>query len=264
MIKHPKYQQLTEYLQSLESVLVAFSGGVDSTFLLMVAREALDDNVLAVTVSTAYMPKWEIQEAIDFAKVLGIKHKMVNLPVPEKIKNNPKHRCYSCKHIIFKKLLETAENENIKHVIDGSNLDDLNDFRPGMKALEELNIKSPLKQVGLTKEQIRKFSRQLRLPTWDKPAYACLLTRLPYGREVKPDTLRKIEESEKVLHDLGFKAARVRDHDNLARIEVPRDDIKRLINKQEQFIEVFKTYGYEFVSVDLEGYRRGSFNVINS
>jgi uncharacterized protein len=253
----PKYQQLIEYLADLDDAVIAFSGGVDSTFLLKAAYESLGDKVLAVTVRSPYIPEWEINEAIDFTTKLGVEHLIIDVPVTDEIINNPENRCYLCKRFIFEKLREIADSKGFKNLADGTNSDDSDDARPGMKALKELNVLSPLKENGFTKPDIRKYSRIMGLPTWEKPAYACLLTRIPYNTPVENDLLRRIERAEKFLIDLGIKAVRVRVHGDLARIEIESSLISKIV--EENLIKIIseqlKSLGFKYVTLDLEGYR---------
>lgn len=262
MVRHPKYEKLVAFLKGLEHVALAFSGGVDSTFLLYAAREALQDRVLAVTVRAPYMAKWEIDEAVALCNQLGIRHTIVESGIPEEIKDNPPERCYLCKKKLFSSLIQTAGSNGIKHVLDGTNSDDPSDHRPGLKALKELGVISPLLQTGITKEEVRNFSKQLGLPTWDKPAYACLLTRLPHGVPVRVEELTRIERAERFLMDSGYRAIRVRSHGNLARIETDPGSIAKMVseNSAKRIATAFRKFGFEYVTINLEGYRTGSFN----
>lgn len=257
-----KMDLLIDQLKDMKRVVIAFSGGVDSTFLLKAAHIALGDDVLAVTVASPYIPKWEVEEAKALTEKLGIAHHVMMADIPEIIKNNPEDRCYLCKGIIFNKIKAYAFENGYNAVADGTNFDDTKDYRPGLRALEELDIKSPLKACGLTKMDIRNFSKALALPTWDKPAYACLLTRIPYNVTITEEELTRIETAETFMMRLGFKAVRVRSHGDLARIEVDSDARSRLFDVQlwDEISAFFKSNGYQYVTVDLEGYRMGSFN----
>ncbi|WP_138203084.1 ATP-dependent sacrificial sulfur transferase LarE [Haloimpatiens lingqiaonensis] len=252
-----KYLKLLEYIKTLDSCVVAFSGGVDSTFLLKACIDALGDNVLAVTIDTPYIPRWEIKEGKDFAKKLKVKHKFINIPIMDEIKNNPIDRCYLCKKQVFSAIKKLASEEGYKHVVDGTNYDDTKDYRPGMKALKELGIKSPLMYMEFNKRHIRDLSKELGLSTWKKPAYACLLSRIPYESYIKIEDLKKIEKSEKYLMNIGFKAVRVRCHGDLARIEVDKNDFKNIL--EEELLDVIgdklKEYGFKYVTLDVKGYR---------
>ncbi|UCH13648.1 MAG: ATP-dependent sacrificial sulfur transferase LarE [Bacteroidales bacterium] len=257
-----KYNNLIEYLKKLESVAVAFSGGVDSTFLLASAKEALSDNVVAFTVRSPYIPDWEIKEAKNIANKLNARHIIIDTELSDTILHNPENRCYLCKKLIFTKLKIEAGKLSVKYVIEGTNSDDTKDFRPGIKALKELNIVSPLLENKITKEDIRYFSRLLNLKTWDKPAYACLLTRIPYNTRISEEELRRIEMAEVFLMSLGFKGVRVRSHNNLARIELDKTRIIEVFqNKlEDKIVNKLKDIGYTYVTIDIEGYRTGSMN----
>ncbi|UCG27824.1 MAG: ATP-dependent sacrificial sulfur transferase LarE [Bacteroidales bacterium] len=266
MIDHPKYNRLVSYLKDLGNVAIAFSGGVDSTFLLAVAAEALNDNVIALTVKAPYIAEWEIVEAVELCRALKIRHQIVETDIPDNIRKNPPDRCYLCKREIFSTLLDIARSSGIGNVLDGTNMDDPSDHRPGIKALKELGIKSPLQETGINKAEVRRFSEMLGLPTWDKPSYACLLTRLPHGVEIEPGELKRIELAEKFLMDLGYKAVRVRSHGTIARIEADPDILPELSGKNRagMVVKKFRDLGFTFVTLDLEGYRTGSFNTFKS
>lgn len=262
-MKNEKYNNLLGYLKKLESVVVAFSGGVDSTFLLKAAKEALEDKVVALTIVSPYIPDWEVKEAKELVKKLNVKHEFIKVPViMDEIKYNPDNRCYLCKKNIFTKIKEFAKKNGYNYVIDGTNLDDTKDYRPGLVALKELEIKSPLLINKLTKNEIRELSKELGLNTWKKPSYACLLSRIPYGNEIKIEELKMIEKGEEYLISIGFNGIRVRAHNGLARIEVQNKDMERFLNK-EIMISVskkLKEYGFKYVTLDMEGYRTGSLN----
>ena len=259
-IDHPKFRDLITYLEGLGSVALAYSGGTDSTFLMAAGKIALGDNILAFTIDTPYIARWEIEEASDICKQLGVKHKILNSEIISSIENNPENRCYLCKQHLFSSLLKEASSLGFPYVMDGTNLDDTGDHRPGMRALKELKIKSPLLETGIGKEMIRKFSKELGLPTWDKPAYACLLTRLPFDTKITKTELRKIEESETYLMKRGFRAIRVRSHGKLARIEVPNDRIQELLEPclASDISRELKKIGYQHVTIDMDGYKMGS------
>ena len=255
-----KYLHLVEYLKSFDSMAVAFSGGVDSTLLTYAAKEALGDNMKAYTISTAYIPGWELNEAITFAKDHHIRHEIVDMPVNNELKQNPANRCYLCKHHLFSELKRLAGAGGFKYMAEGSNTDDDADYRPGRKALKELDVLSPLKECNLNKANIREISKELGLPTFDKPAYACLLTRIPYNTEIKRSDLEKIEQAELFLFGKGIKACRVRIHGALARIEVNKSDMNNVLSVHHEIVNYFKEIGFEHVTMDLQGYRMGSFN----
>ncbi len=261
-IDHPKFKKLISYLKNLGSVALAYSGGTDSTFLMAAGKIALGDKLLAFTIDTPYIARWEIEEASEICKKLGVKHKILNSEIIGSIENNPENRCYLCKQHLFSSLLKEASILGFPFVVDGTNLDDKGDHRPGMRALKELEIKSPLLETGIGKELIRKFSKELGLPTWDKPAYACLLTRIPFDTKITKTELQKIESAETYLMKMGFRAIRVRSHDKLARIEVPGNRIRELIEPgiASEISRELKKIGYEYVTVDLDGYKMGSMN----
>ncbi|WP_459482417.1 ATP-dependent sacrificial sulfur transferase LarE [Clostridium saccharoperbutylacetonicum] len=262
MLNNEKYNKLVEYLKSLGKVVLAFSGGVDSTFLLRVGKEALGENLKAVTIMSPYIPKWEIEEAKELVKELGINHEIIEAPIIEAIKFNPEDRCYLCKTAVFNMIIDSAKRQGYDCVIDGTNFDDIGDYRPGLRALEELKVKSPLLECKMTKAEIRAFSKELGLNTWDKPPYACLLTRIPYGNELREEDFEKIENAEKYMMSIGFRAVRVRCHGDLARIEISREDRSKLFDEEllDSIAKQVKACGFKYVSLDLQGYRVGSFN----
>ena len=257
-----KSLKLDSILNEPGKFAVAFSGGVDSSFLLHRAHKLRKQDVIAITIRTPYIPVREIEEAVEFTSEYGIKHKILDLDFPPIIKYNPLERCYLCKKILFTSLIGFAKDNNYKHVIDGTNADDKGDFRPGMKALKEMNIKSPLMESGLTKKEIRQICRDEGLGVWDKPAMACLLTRIPYDTEINEAMLRMIEAAENMLFEEGFPGTRVRVHGDLARIECMPGFIEKIIHTdcREQIISALKKIGFRYISLDLEGYRTGSSN----
>lgn len=257
-----KEKEVAALLTQHKKVGVAFSGGTDSTLLCYLAQKYLGNNALAITVATPYVPKWEINEAKSFAKQIGIKHVIIELDIPEHIKSNPANRCYLCKKELFNKIISVAENYGCDAIIDGSNFDDTSDYRPGMKALKELQVISPLLLVEITKSEVRQLSRSYSLPTSDKPAYACLLTRLEFDRTIDINQLSNIEKAEVYLHNLGYKAVRVRIHSNIARIELSNEEIKPFILKEDirQISSDIKQIGFKYVTIDLEGYSTGNMN----
>ncbi|EKN42324.1 ATP-utilizing enzyme of the PP-loop superfamily protein [Clostridium botulinum CFSAN001627] len=257
-----KYNNLINYLKDLKSVAVAFSGGVDSTLLLKAAKEALGDNAISITIVSPYIPKWEIREARELVDKIGIKSYFVEVPMLEEIRSNPEDRCYICKKSVFNKIKDLAREKGIKYIVDGTNADDTKDYRPGMRALKELDVKSPLLDNSINKEEIRVLSKELRLDTWDKPAYACLLSRIPYNQKIKEKDLDRIEKAEVYMMKLGFRAVRVRSHGNLARIEVPQKERVKLFNEDilDKISKELKELGFKYVTVDIEGYKMGSLN----
>ena len=261
-----KYEHLKDYLKSLESVAVAFSSGVDSTFLLFAAKEALNDKVIAVTASSCSFPKRELNEATKFCEENGIRHEIVlseELEI-EGFSHNPKNRCYLCKHELFEKILKIAEREGIQTVAEGSNLDDNGDYRPGLQAVAELGIKSPLRHIGFTKEEIRILSKYFNLPTWNKQSFACLSSRFVYGETISEEKLAMVDKAEQLLLDLGFHQVRVRIHNMMARIEIMPEEFERLIseNVRKEITQKFREYGFDYVTMDLIGYRTGSMNEV--
>ena len=268
MDKKEKLEALKERLKELDSVAVAFSAGVDSSFLLKVAHDVLGDKCIAITGQAPFFPGWEQKEAIDFCKREGIKQLIVESTQlsDEKFTSNPPDRCYHCKKSLFQKMKDVASEEGISVVVEGSNVDDLGDYRPGRKAIEELQILSPLLDVGLTKKEIRELSKDMGLPTFDKPSFACLASRVPYGEEITAEKLKQIEESEVLLMNLGFQNLRVRHHGTLARIEVPKSDMERVMkeNVREEIVDGLKKIGFLYVTLDMQGYRMGSLNEVLS
>ena len=261
-----KYKALKEKLLAFGSVAVAFSGGVDSTFLLAAAKEALGKNAIAITIRSGFVPAAEVEEATKFARELGFYHELidVNELAIEGVADNPPDRCYLCKKALFTSLRARAGELGVSVVVDGSNLDDVGDYRPGLRALAELDVKSPLREAYLNKEEIRALSRAMKLPTWDKPSFACLASRIPYGEKITKEKLLWVEKAEVFLTAQGFRQLRVRCHGNLARIEVPEEEFAKLadLEMRKKVEEAFKKIGFAYTAIDIKGYRTGSLNEV--
>ena len=261
-----KYDNLVQYLRELGSAAVAFSGGVDSTFLLRAAHDALGDRVLAVTADLHSTPERELTEAKEFCAREGVRQMVCRLDELsiEGFTENPPNRCYLCKKAIFGKILDIAKENGMAYVAEGSNVDDTGDYRPGLAAIAELGIRSPLRDTGFTKAQIRRMSRALSLPTWEKPSYACLASRFAYGEKITKEKLSMVEHAEGLLLDYGFHQMRVRVHGNMARIEVLPEEMEKLfaVNVRGDIVKRFKEYGFTYVTMDLQGFRSGSMNEV--
>ncbi len=263
MLLNSKYQTLLSVIKQYPSAAVAFSGGVDSTFLCKAVFDALDRKSLAVTVISPLIPQREADLARKTAASIGILHKIITISeLSPAVAANPPDRCYYCKDIIFKRIITAAKEEGISVIFDGSNKDDLEDYRPGIRALRELEVVSPLQEAGFYKEEIRELSRQLGLETWDLPAYACLASRIPYNSVITGEKLSMVEQGEDYLHGLGFRQIRLRHHGEIARIEVARDEMNRLFNTElmDQIAKKLKQIGFLYVCLELEGYRMGNLN----
>ena len=264
MTIHDKYRVLQENLKALGSVAVAFSSGVDSTFLLKAAQEALGDKVIAVTASSCSFPKRELEEAKAFCEKNGIRQIIVEseeLDI-DGFRQNPKNRCYLCKHELFEKIWKIAKENGMNAVAEGSNMDDNGDYRPGLIAVRELGVSSPLRQAELSKAEIRELSREMGLPTWDKQSFACLSSRFVYGETINEKKLGMVDKAEQLLLDMGFHQVRVRIHGNIARIEVLPEEIARIVEEENRtkIASKLKEYGFDYVTLDLLGYRTGSMN----
>ena len=257
-----KYKKLKNYLASFQGVAVAFSSGVDSALLLYAAKEALGDRAIAVTAASGAFPKRELAEAKEFCAEHGILQEIVEFREMEVegFRENPKNRCYICKKALFEEIRKAAAAHGIDTVAEGSNLDDLGDYRPGLTAIAELGIESPLRACGLTKSDIRALSRYLGLPAWNKPSYACLASRFVYGENITPEKLSMVGQAEQLLLDLGFSQVRVRIHGLIARIEVLPEEFSKLLDNRSVIVKSFREYGFTYVSMDLAGYRTGSMN----
>ncbi|MTI48544.1 ATP-dependent sacrificial sulfur transferase LarE [Sporosalibacterium faouarense] len=261
-----KYNKLKGILEDLGSAAVAFSGGVDSTFLIKVCKDILDDKAIAITATSSTYPQREFKEACELVKNIDIQHIIIESEETDidGFAKNPPNRCYFCKHELFTKVQEVAKSHGMKYVLDGSNFDDIGDFRPGMKAAKDLEVRSPLKEAELTKDDIRVLSKRLDLPTWDKPAFACLSSRFPYGQEITPEKLLMVEKSEDYLRELGFNQFRVRHHGEIARIEVYPEERIKFFNTDilDKVSDYFKGLGFTYVTLDMRGYRTGSMNEV--
>lgn len=266
MLLDEKLELLKDIIREKESAAVAFSGGVDSTFLIRVAKEVLGDKLIAVTATSSTYPERELNEAIKYAKDFGVKHIIISseeLDI-EGFASNPKNRCYYCKKELFTKVKEVALENGVEYVFDGSNLDDNGDYRPGMLAAKELLVISPLKEAGLTKKDIRDLSKEYGLATWNKPAFACLSSRFPYGNKITLPKLKMIDKAEQFLLDMGIRQVRVRHHGEIARIEVAPEEREKFFNIEfmDKISSKFKEIGFIYTTLDIAGYRTGSMNEI--
>lgn len=263
---YEKYERLKNYISELGSVVVAFSSGVDSTFLLKTAHDLLGDKVIAVTAKSCSFPKRELEEAEAFCQKEGIRHIICHseeLEI-EGFKNNPVNRCYLCKRELFEKIIKIAEENNIRYIAEGSNTDDNGDYRPGLQAVAELEVKSPLRYAQLNKAEIRELSAELGLPTWNKQSFACLSSRFVYGEEITEEKLSMVDRAEQLLLDMGFHQVRVRIHGTMARIELSPEDFEKIIlpENRQKIVGELEKYGFTYISLDLKGYRQGSMNEV--
>lgn len=258
------YEKLKNWFKQFNGALVAFSGGVDSSLLLAAARDALGDKALGVTATSETYSTEELERAKKIATDLGARHIIIKTSEFDdaNFTSNPPDRCYHCKKELLQKLFEIAKQENISFIVDGTNADDANDYRPGSRATKEIPTRSPLAELKISKDEVRKMAKERGLPNWDHPACACLASRIPYGEEITPARLRKIANAEREIRALGYRVLRVRDHDTLARVELSPDEIAKAATEESRakIVDACKRAGYTYVCIDLEGYRMGSFN----
>jgi len=261
-----KWDHLRSLLSEMRTVILAYSGGVDSSVLLRAAAETLGQNLIAVTAVSETYPAEELLLARTFTASLGVRHRILETEElsKEEFSRNAEDRCYHCKQELFGKLRQIADAEGIYWILDGSNTDDQRDFRPGKKAAGEFSVRSPLAETGLSKQEVRDLARRLNLPMWDKPSLACLSSRIPYGTRITTTLVKNIHAAEEVVRGLGIRQVRVRHHGDTARIEVDREDLIRLVSEEATrvIVDSFKALGYAYVCVDLEGYRTGSMNEV--
>lgn len=258
------YKSLVAMISEMDGVVIGYSGGVDSTLVAKAATDALGQRAVCVLIDSFLIPKSEIDDAVMNATKLGlnlVRKKIDALAITNLARNEP-DRCYFCKKAVFSDLLEIARERGLQYVLDGTNIDDESDFRPGARAVSELNIRSPLRELGFTKERVREISRDLGLPTWDKPSYACLASRVPYGTELTLEVLGQVEAAECILHELGFVQCRVRHHGDIARIELMPEDMVAILTTESRNLVLhrFRALGYRYITLDLAGYRTGSMN----
>lgn len=266
MVDSVKINKLKEILLEMESVLIAYSGGVDSTFLTKIAYDVLKEKVLAVTAKSLLHPASELKEAVAIAKKLGVRHLIIDfneLSIPG-FAENPKNRCYLCKKELLGRLSQIAMQEGLNYILDGSNASDTFTFRPGRQAAKEFGVRSLLEEVGLTKEEIRELAKEFGLPNYNKPSTGCLASRFPYGKLITHELLKMVELAEEYFKGLGFSQIRVRHYDNLCRIEIDKSEMQMCMEKRDEIVAKLKNLGYTYVTLDLEGYRTGSMDEISN
>lgn len=263
-MQNVKYEKLKEILATMDSMVIAYSGGTDSTLVLKVAHDVLGENAIAMTAVSASLPVSDRIEAEEIARQIGAKHILIDTQEtsdPDYLANTP-NRCFFCKNETYGRMADYARQHGFAVIVDGTNADDTGDFRPGRRAASEYHVRSPLLEAGLTKDEIRQLSKELGLPNWDKPAAACLSSRVPYGTKITVDMLSQVERAEAVLHGMGLRQLRVRHHGQVARIEAEPADFPRLLEHRSQIVSALNALGYTYVSLDLAGFRSGSMNDI--
>ncbi len=260
-----KKEKLYAILRDMGGCVIGFSGGVDSTFLFAVAREVLGERAVAVTITSEIHPEWELEEAKEVARQIGGKHRVLQakaLEIPG-LAENPDNRCYVCKKAIAQELWKIAREEGVSFVVDGGNVDDRGDYRPGRQAAVEAGIRSPLEEAEIGKADIRALSKEMNLSTWDKPSYACLISRFPYGVYLTPEKMRKVAVAEDFLREMGLRTVRVRFHDDVARLELGEEEYGRVVHElRESVVKKVKEAGFAYVALDLQGYRTGAMNEV--
>jgi uncharacterized protein len=264
MVSQEKIETLKQILSGFGSVAVAYSGGIDSTLVLKVGYDCLGERAVALTAVSPSLPARELAEAQEIARQIGARHILIHSREVEDsryLENTPS-RCYFCKSEVYMQLLQRANELGINALVDGTNADDAGDHRPGLQAARQHGVRSPLQEAGLCKEETRQLGHQLGLPNWDKPAAACLSSRIPYGTRISLEMLSQVEQAERILHDLGMAQLRVRHHDQIARIEVGAEDFERLLANRQEIVTAFKQIGYQYVTLDLNGFRSGSMNEV--
>lgn len=261
-----KLQNLRRILSGMKSALVAFSGGIDSTFLLQTAHDVLKNNIIAVTAQSETYPAIELQNAKKIVEKIGVRHIVISTDElkDHRFTGNPADRCYWCKKELFSKLDKIAKENKLNYVLDGSNYDDINDYRPGNKAKKEFAVRSPLQEAGLTKDEIRKISKEMGIENWDKPSLACLASRIPYGTKITEKNLQVIDAGEEFIRSLGFKQVRIRHYGDTAKIEIESKDLKKVMDEhiREKIVHRIKGLGFKYITLDLEGYMTGSMNKV--